>query len=59
MSINVAVQQISSGLAAYMAGLIIVKDAGGQLQHYNIVGYIAIGFSLIALYVAKNIKSVS
>jgi DHA1 family inner membrane transport protein len=59
MSINVAVQQISSGLAAYMAGLIIVKDAGGHLQHYNIVGYIAIGFSLIALYVAKNIKSVS
>jgi hypothetical protein len=55
----VAVQQISSGLAAYMAGLIIVKDAGGHLQHYNIVGYIAIGFSLIALYVAKNIKSVS
>ncbi len=59
MSINVAVQQISSGIAAYMAGLIIVKDAGGQLQHYNIVGYIAIGFSLIALYVAKNIKPVS
>lgn len=59
MSMNVAVQQISSGIAAYMAGLIIVKDAGGQLQHYNIVGYIAIGFSLIALYVAKNIKPVS
>ena len=59
MSMNVAVQQISSGIAAYMAGLIIVKDAGGQLQHYNIVGYIAIGFSLLTLYVAKNIKPVS
>lgn len=56
MSLNVAVQQLSSGLAAYMAGLIIYKDRAGYLHHYNTVGYIAIAFSLIGLFVARKIK---
>lgn len=58
MSLNVAVQQISSGAAAYMAGIIIYKDTAGHLHNYNIVGYIAIAFSLLSLYIAKGIKVV-
>ncbi|MBK9402605.1 MAG: MFS transporter [Bacteroidetes bacterium] len=59
MSLNVAVQQLSSGLAAYLAGLIISKGPGGELVHYEIVGYIAITFSFVGLYVAKGIKGTS
>ncbi len=56
MSLNVAVQQLSSGLAAYMAGFIISKDPAGQLVHYNAVGYIAIGFSFLGLVIAGKIR---
>lgn len=57
MSINVAVQQLSSGLAAYVAGQIISKDISGQLLHYNRVGYLAIGFSVAGLYIARKIRT--
>jgi len=57
MSLNVAVQQLSSGLAAFMAGQIVSKSSGGELLHYPIVGYLAIGFSLAGLYIARTIRS--
>lgn len=56
MSLNVAVQQISSGFAAYAGGLIIAKEASGRLLHYNMVGFMAIGFSLCCLYIARKVK---
>lgn len=58
MSINSSVQQLSSSLAAFMAGLIVQKNASGQLENYNYVGYIAIAASLLAIVVASKIKMV-
>jgi predicted MFS family arabinose efflux permease len=40
MSINSSVQQISGGVAAYVAGLIVVQSPSGELLHYDIVGYV-------------------
>ena len=40
MSINSSVQQISGGIAAYIAGLIVVQSPSGELLHYDIVGYV-------------------
>lgn len=61
MSIRSAVQQLTSGLASFIAGLIIVEKPsvfGGEakaLANYHYVGMIAVFFSLIALYVARKI----
>jgi predicted MFS family arabinose efflux permease len=47
MSINSAVQQISGGIASSVAGLIVVQTAGGQLKHYDTLGFVVAG-SVIA-----------
>jgi len=61
MSIRSSVQQLTSGLAAFIAGLIITEqpsvfDAKAKaLVHYNYVGIIAVFFSLVSLYVARKL----
>lgn len=57
MSLENAARQLSSGLASQMAGLIIGAGAAGALTNYNIVGYIGIATSLIAIYIAFKIKT--
>lgn len=56
MSLNIAVQQLSSGAAAYIGGLMIVKEESGRLLNYDKVGAMAICFSLCCLYIARKIK---
>lgn len=61
MSIRSSVQQLASGLASFIAGLIILEqpsvfDANAKaLINYNYVGAIAVFFSLISLYVARKL----
>lgn len=65
MSIRSSVQQLSSGMAAFIAGLIIseqpsVFDPNAKaLVNYNYVGAIAVFFSLLALYVARKLQVTS
>lgn len=59
MSVNSSIVQLGSGLASLMAGLIIVENANGSLRYYNIVGYIAIAFTLAAIVIAKKLKPVN
>lgn len=52
MSINTSLQQISGGIAAAFAGLIVVqKDKLSPIQHYNTLGYIIVGISVLGIYV--------
>jgi len=57
MSINSSIQQLSSGIASFSAGLIIVKNTNGSLSHYNWIGYFAVAASLLSLFVAQKLKS--
>lgn len=57
MSINSSVQQLSSGIASFSAGLIIVKNTNGSLSHYHWIGYFAVAASLLSLFVAQKLKS--
>lgn len=59
LSFNSAVQQLSTGVASLVAGFIIAEDAEGHLLNYNVVGYIAIFFSIICIPLAARIKIVS
>ncbi len=49
MSINSSVQQISGGIAAYAAGLIVVQSSSGELLHYDTLGYVVATTTLITV----------
>lgn len=61
MSIRSAVQQLTSGLASFIAGLIITEQPSPldprlkALLHYDYVGYIAVFFTLVSLLVARKL----
>jgi MFS transporter, DHA1 family, inner membrane transport protein len=61
MSIRSSVQQLTSGLAAFIAGVIITEQPSifdpkaKALLNYNYVGIIAVFFSLMALWVARKL----
>jgi predicted MFS family arabinose efflux permease len=57
MSLNSSVQQLSSGLASFVAGLIIGTTPEGQMLHYPWVGAISVVASLIAWQVGRTIIS--
>jgi predicted MFS family arabinose efflux permease len=56
MSLGSSVQMGASGLASLLAGLIITRDAAGQMQHYNLVGYLALCFGLGSLWMAQRLR---
>jgi predicted MFS family arabinose efflux permease len=49
MTLNSAVMQVGSGIAATIAGAIVERSAGGALAHYNVVGYLAAAATLAAI----------
>lgn len=59
LSFNSAIQQLAAGLASLIAGLIIGETATGQLTNFNLVGYLAIFFSLLCIPLARRVKVVS
>ncbi len=48
MSINSSIQQISGGIASFIAGLIVIQSPGGNLERYDILGYVVIGSMVVA-----------
>jgi predicted MFS family arabinose efflux permease len=66
MAINSAIQQLSGGVAAALAGIIVVKTESGYLEHYPELGYVVMVSMVIALvmmyvvdrHVKKNSKAV-
>ena len=49
MSVNSSIQQISGGVASFVAGLIVVQKSNGMLARYDILGYTVIGSMVIAI----------
>ncbi|GAA4022580.1 MFS transporter [Actimicrobium antarcticum] len=56
MSLVSSVQMAFSGLASLIAGLIITRSPTGQIEHYNVVGYLAVGCTILALLVAPALR---
>lgn len=62
MGVNSSVQQISGGIATFVAGLIVVQTSSGVMENYDILGYTVVGTMLtttlmmytIHLYVARK-----
>jgi MFS family permease len=55
MSFNSSVQQLTAGIAAFIAGGIVTENSSGQLVNYNIVGYIAIVACIVSIWAANRI----
>jgi sugar phosphate permease len=57
MSINSSLQQIAGGIAAAFAGMIVVqKTKTSPLEHFDIVGYVAIIISLCCLLILGKVS---
>lgn len=57
MSVRASFNELALGLASFMSGMIITKAPDGSLEHYPYVGYIAIGMSILAIVIARKLKS--
>jgi len=49
MGINSSIQQISGGVAAAIAGMIVVQTSSGKLERYDILGYVVVGAMIITI----------
>ncbi|MBK9019214.1 MAG: MFS transporter [Sulfuritalea sp.] len=49
LSMNGAVQQLSSGTAAWLGGAMITADASGRIVGYDHVGWLAVGATVVAM----------
>jgi predicted MFS family arabinose efflux permease len=59
MSINSSLQQIAGGIAAAFAGMIVVqKDKFSPLEHYNTLGFIIIGISILSILLMYRVSKV-
>ena len=59
MSINASMQQIAGGVAAVIAGLIVVQEhKSAPLEHYNIVGYLVVAITLFSIYMMHRVSKI-
>lgn len=57
MSINSSLQQMAGGLAATVAGLIIVQpEKGSPLQNFNVLGYCMLGLMFLCLFLVYKVS---
>jgi len=48
-AISASIQQLSGGIASVIAGHIVVQGSDGRLQNFDVVGYVVMAASLVAL----------
>lgn len=57
MSINSSLQQMSGGLAAIVAGLIVVQPTKtSPLENFDVLGYLMLGFMMWCLYLVHRVS---
>lgn len=60
MSVRASINELSLFLASIISGFIVVKNQDNSLGHYHLLGYFAIGMSVIAavfVFVLKPLKN--
>jgi predicted MFS family arabinose efflux permease len=59
MSVNSSVQQFAGGMAASVAGLVVVQTSSGRLEHYDLLGYIVAAAMLITIGLMYSIQKIA
>jgi predicted MFS family arabinose efflux permease len=58
MSINSSLMQIAGGIAAAFAAMIVVqKNRYSPLEHYNTLGYVIVGVTIICIYMVYRVNA--
>ena len=56
MSVNSSLQQLAGGIAAVVAGYIVIQETPtSELQNIDIVGFVVAGITLISIYVVYRV----
>ncbi|MGC3979711.1 MAG: MFS transporter [Steroidobacteraceae bacterium] len=55
-AVTTSIQQISGGVAAVVAGHIVATGPAGELQHFDIVGYVVVATSLTAVFLLWRVQ---
>lgn len=55
MSFSTAVRELSMGVAAMLSGWIVFENEDGLLENYNLVGFLSLGFTVVAIFLSKRI----
>ena len=50
MSVNASLQQIAGGIASLLAGMIIVQEKSGKLDHFDTLGYVVIFIMIVCAF---------
>lgn len=53
MSFNGSVQQLGTSIASVVAGLVVLKDKAGKIQHYEWLGYLSIIVLTASLFLGR------
>ncbi len=55
MSFNASFRQLTNGVAAFFAGLIITIGEDGLYHNYDLVGYFAIAMGIVSIFISRKI----
>jgi predicted MFS family arabinose efflux permease len=58
MSINSSLQQLATGTASALGGLIVQEGHSGRIERYHWVGWMSIAFILASVFLAKKVKAI-
>ncbi|MEQ1724048.1 MAG: MFS transporter, partial [Pseudobdellovibrio sp.] len=50
MAVNSSLQQFSGGVASMIAGLIVVIQPNGHVEHFEVLGYLLAGTTVLSVY---------
>lgn len=56
LSMSTALQQLGASIAAFLPTLVLAQDAQGRLLHYGVVGFGAMGMTLLAMWLAGKVE---
>jgi predicted MFS family arabinose efflux permease len=60
MSVNSSLQQVAGGIAAAVAGMIVMQPSkGAPLQHYNTVGYVIVCVSVVSIFLMWRVNNLT
>jgi predicted MFS family arabinose efflux permease len=58
MAINSSLQQLSGGIAAGIAGLIVVQTKSGKLENYDVLGWVVAGVMVFTMLLLYNVHRI-
>lgn len=57
MSLSACTRDLTCGVTSALAGSVVSQSPTGQLVHYNRLGWVAVGASFLALWLAHRVKA--